>query len=57
MQSFDVGVGVPAVARRRPHAGNHQTDVVVVVQRADRDSGQFGDGADRLGVHTVDYGP
>ena len=38
VQPFDVGIGVAAVARRGADAGHHQTDVVVVMQRAHRDS-------------------
>jgi hypothetical protein len=60
MQTFDIGVGVSAVSGRGAHTGHHQTDVVVVMQRADRDTGQRGDRTDRARcfvVHATDYRP
>ena len=57
VQPFDVGIGVAAITGQGAHAGHHETDVVVVVQCADRDTRQGGYRADGLGVHAATIDP
>ena len=44
------GVGVAPIAGRGTDAGHHKTDVVVVVQGADRDTREGGYRTDGLGI-------
>src|ERR1700694_1923507 len=57
LQPLDVGGGVAAVVGGGADAGHDQTDVVVVVKRAHRDAGQFGNGSDGLGIHAAAINP
>ncbi|BBY81376.1 hypothetical protein MPUL_25340 [Mycolicibacterium pulveris] len=57
MQSFDIGIGVAAVARRGADARHHQADVVVVVQGPHRNPGEGGYRADGSGVHVATIDP